>query len=669
MTWMPNKNRLRLRAGTALFLCALLVHVSGCSVTIGGKKRPLLQYEKIHGEISLEAERYVDKQKTIDDDRKNKTINFREEINFHTEGSIYHPNLMTFTAGLGLGLVQSEFEFDNESSQDNGTISEYDFTGNILPKKPYPVSFNLRKSESFVPRIFTSSLRTETKNTGIRLVLRETDWPMSFSYTTLEIDQSGLNNEPIDAFSQKDNKFRYLLSHAFSANSKFRFKFTKQDVDQKRFFSDISRTENEYDLRHKLTFGKKNLSNLNSSLVYSDQSGFLELDRLRWTESLKLWHSDTLTTQHRFNYLDTSRGETTQTQYFFSTGFTHYLYESLITNGDLYFANETFNSTTKIDRLGVMLNFDYNKYNRWGQFFASYNVNSLKLEQQGGGEGVSVVDEEHVYTTLGSQTFELVRRNVDPTTIDIEGIRIYFEGFGADYTVRQVDGVTFIDVVATGAIFSDGGQTLLVDYDYIIEPERTEESITQNFVIRQRFNNGLSLYYTHSRRDEDIDSTGTDILQDEFNINTYGLDYYNRGFRLAAEYMDKKSTILPYTSKRLQAEYGWRLNSATIANIYVSQNWSDFTGTVPHEVTTFVAGASITSKLTNKYSLSSSINYHKTDDTFLNSSNPEGYKLDTHLKYKFRQLRFLAGAEYSTLKATSHKTDRTLVYMKVKRLF
>lgn len=670
LTAMPDKKRLRLAGVAALFLCALLVCVSGCSVTIGGQKRPLLRHGKIHGEVVLEVERDIDEQTSGNDTRKNETTEFREEIRFETEGYLYHPNLMTFAAGLGIGLMQQRTDFDGDKDKGSGTINEYDFTGNILPLKPYPSSFYLRRTESFTPRIFTSSLRTETESSGLRLSLRETEWPMSFSYGKTETDQSGLGNDIRDEFTRSDERFKYFLTHRFSKNSVLDFDFERQDIDQKRYLSSTLRKEDSYDLSHRLTFGEDEQHRLSSNFTYSDLTGDFNLERTRLYESLRLRHTDNLSTMHSFNYSNFIRDGSENEIQRLSTGFTHQLYQSLTTQGTLNFSDETLADSVKVKRSGADIGFNYNKRNRWGVFSSNYSVGFLKLEQEGGGEAVSVTDEPHVYTRIGAQTFQLIRRNVDPTTIDIEGIGFYNEGQLADYTVRQVDGVTFIDVVfAPGRIHTDGDQTLLVDYDYIIEPARTEESVTQNFGIRQNFKNGISLYYMHSRRDEDIVSTDTDILLDEFRVNTYGADYYYKGFRLAAEYVDKESTIVPYTTKSLQAEYNWDVDIMTIASVYASQNWTDFQSSSPHEVANFIAGASIDSQLTDQFTLSSSFNYHKATDTLENASNPEGYKLDTHLTYSFRQLRFFTGIEYSTLETTSHQTDRTFLYMKLKRFF
>ncbi len=670
MIVMPNKKRLILRVGAALFLCALLVHVSGCSVNIRGKRVPLIRHKGFSGEIVLEAERHENTQTTGNTKRTSTDIVFNERLNIRTEGYVYHQNLLPFSFGLGIGFLQSKMESGSIKNTRKGTINEYDLSGSLLPLKPYPVSFAFSKQDSFTTQSFSGSLRSETQSSRVTLSLRETDWPMRFHYGKTESDQRQLGLPNNNDYSRTDERFAYSLQHEFTPNSVMDFDFERQEIIQERGISVNSRNEDRYDLKHILNFGKDERHSLRSSLYYSEQTGSYDLERTRFVESLRLKHSDSLTTNYRFTFNNNKRATTENDQYQFTTGFTHRLYQSLVTTGSFHYSDETFNDSIKTNRTGTHLGFNYRKRNRWGAFSSNYSVSFLELEQEGGSESVDVIDERHLFSVIGSLRIELNRRNIDPDTIEVNNsgrTKIYFTP--ADYTISQTDGITFLEIEAIGDIFADGDQTLSIDYAFIIEPEREESIVMQSFGLRQQFKNGISVYFRHQRRDEEIDSTSTDVASDDFRINTYGADYRNKGFRLSAEYSKKKSTFIPYTTKRIHGNYGWSISPRTKASVYASQNWSDLRGTNPHEVTSFIVGASVTSKLSDKYMLSSSLNYYKHEDNLGDSGDSEGYKLDSHLKYAFRQLRFLAGAEYSVLKRTQHKTERTLMYMKLKRLF
>jgi len=75
----------------ALAICAGGIFLTGCTVDVGGRQRPLLQNEKIKGELELVAERRTDEQGTSGDKRKSTTEIFEERVRLSTEGNVYHP--------------------------------------------------------------------------------------------------------------------------------------------------------------------------------------------------------------------------------------------------------------------------------------------------------------------------------------------------------------------------------------------------------------------------------------------------------------------------------------------------------------------------------------------------------------------------------------------------
>ena len=150
--------------------------------------------------------------------------------------------------------------------------------------------------------------------------------------------------------------------------------------------------------------------------------------------------------------------------------------------------------------------------------------------------------------------------------------------------------------------------------NFYIEPEREEDTTRHNFTIKERFSNGLSLYYAHRRQDEDVSSSLTEISPDEFTVNTVGADYINKGLFLQAEYSDEDSTQIPSTSKMLQGRYSWPVNKDTRASLRVSNHWLDFDEPDNRDVELFKSGAEIFSRLTDEYSLSARADYRDEDD-------------------------------------------------------
>ncbi len=658
--------------GTVCLLigCALsLLSVTGCMVTVGDQERPLISRSPITGEVELLGERWIDKQSSGGITRKQISTEFEERLRLETEGDVYHPNLLMYQAMLGLGLRQSRFDFDTTGvDRDDGTIEEYRLAGQLLSTKPYPFGFYLDKSDDIIPRQFTSPLRVETEHRGMNLSLRNEQWPMQFSYSEGRTQQEGQGSRDRDLYIRDDERFRYQVEHDFSELSKLRFDFDRNEVRQERFGTTFDRKEDRYNLRHNLIFGEKKKHRLDSFLYFLDQSGDYELKQLRWQERMRLRHTDDFETLYSFLYNESKRPELRNDEVRADVGFVHRLYDSLTTTGNIYGSRQDLGDGTVIDEYEGRLGFDYRKKNRWGVFQSGYSISRLNLDQTGGSTIVNVVDERHPFTVAGSLRIQLNKVNIDPgSTLVMDSSRIRTYSEFADYTVDQRNGITEIIIIPGGDNTTDGDQVLSFDYDFFTEPQREEVALAQTFRARQRFNNGISLYYEYEKRDDDISSTETDIIPDEYEINTYGAEYIKGGLRLLAEYSDEESTRSPNKSKRLQGSYLWRPDPDTRFSVYANKSWIDYTTRPAYDIELLTLGGEISRRLTDKYSIASNIDYRKEDDT--RQGITEGFQWNTELQYVFRQLRASVGVEYNTLDRLGYETDNTYVYFRVVRKF
>jgi len=211
------------------------------------------------------------------------------------------------------------------------------------------------------------------------------------------------------------------------------------------------------------------------------------------------------------------------------------------------------------------------------------------------------------------------------------------------------------------------GQEILVDYKVFIEPDRQEDTFRQNFTIRERFKNGLSLYYAHRRQEEDVSSEVMVFTPDEYTVNTVGTDYTKKGLFLQAEYSKEDSTQVPSTSKKIQGRYSWPVNSNTSVSMRVINHWLNFSEPDERDVELFKTGAEVFSRLTNEYSISARADYRDEDDTRFGITR--GFQFISELKYNFRQLSVLAGAEFNVLDRRNDEIDSSLLYFRLKRFF
>ena len=648
--------------------CAISAYLTGCGVTVREKQRPLLRHGPIRGELEIVTEKRTDKQGTSQDRRKSETTVFEERLKLKTEGDMYHPNFLFYSAGIGLGLAQQRLSSDEESGRVSDSLTDYNFLVQLLRTKPYPLTFYLNKSEDLIARQFLGSLKAERESSGISLAWRSENWPMRFQYNTSETSQDALSAMARDFFDRDAEQLRYSLTHDFSEFSHMSFDFDRDKIRQRSLGASIDIDSDRYTFLHDLLFGTDKQHRLDSFFSYLDQSGSFKFESLQWEERLRLQHSPNFLTNYEFRFTDAEQETFRNKESRGRVGFEHRLYESLVTTGDIFESRSDLDEQGELTQRGGTLGFNYQKKNPWGRLLATYATSLTKSKQSAGG-GVGVVfDESHVFTD--PLPIILDRTNIDTSSIvvtDSTGLNIYT--LGDDYTIMEINGRVRLNVTTLGTIPPNvtDGQTLLVDYNFFVEPKRKEDTLRQNFTVRQRFDNGLSLYYAHRRQDEEVSSTTTEITPDEFRINTLGAEYIKKGLSLLAEYSKERSTQIPSTSKRLEARYSWSINSDTRASIRASNHWLDFGEPDERDVRLFRSGGEIFSRLTDKYSLSASIDYRDEDDSRFGLT--EGFQLRSELQYNYRQLSIVTGVELNSLERRRDKIDGTFFYVRVRRFF
>ena len=670
------RNSRRLRTGQKQFrrlvfiiIFTAVLGVAGCNVQVAGRKRPFLRHEPVKGEMELVAEHRTDKQGIPENRREAESTVFEERLNLKTKGDLYHPNFLLFDAALGLGLAQQRFSTDGDLDSTSAFLNEYNFYGQLLPQKPYPLTGYMNRTEGLISRQFLGSLETETENAGLVFQLRDENWPMTFEWDKTETKQDSLGSLASDFFNRDSERFGYSLRHDFSERSHLNFRFDWDDISQESLTSSTDLDQKRYKVSHDWIFGSDEQHQLNSYISSLDQSGSFDLDVFEWAERLKLQHTPNFLTNYSLRWVDTDQHTFTNRELRGQAGFEHKLYESLITTGNIFTASSDLGEQGDLEQEGGLLGFNYTKKNPWGTFIGSY-VTSLTREDQTGGEGVGiVVDERHPYEVTDPTPIPLDRRNIRVTSIDVwDSTRttIYQEGF--DYMIpTPVNGRVRVTVITGGQIFLDGSQDLSIDYEFLTEPEREDKTKRQFLRLRQQFENGFSVYYGHERQDETITSNTVSIAPDEFRINTYGAEYANKGLLLLAEYSKESSTQLPSTSKRLEARNNWRLNSDTTANVHASYHWLDFGQPDPRELELLTLGTEIFTRLKDRFTLSCRLDWRNEDDSVF--GNTDGLRVGSELRYDYRQLSVRAGLEFNQLDRRDDELGSTFLYLRLKRAF
>jgi hypothetical protein len=646
-----------------LVLCTSLPFLLGMDVTVMGRKRPLLYVAPLQGELELRVQRNTSNQKGQTTERSSKLTVFNEKLRLRTTGDIYHPSLLSFNIGMGFGLMQEKMSSDEESSKTNRSLDEYNISIDILRAKPVSTSLYANKTENLIPRQFAGPLRNENEQKGFSLSIRSKQWPMRIQYSIEDSMQDSLSSAATsrDFFRQKTTRFQYWVGHDFSENSRMSIDFDRYENEYVTTGPASTTQRDNLRIRHDLTFGSREQYHLGSNVSIFSQTGQSSSESFSWNEKFKIEHSDTFSTFYNFRYQDIERGTSKSERTYSQAGFKHKLYKSLSTRGSISVLNNKFGGRGDSQRRSGNLNFSYTKNNRWGVLNASYGVDMATYEQKGSGTVGTDIKKE---TVPASARVLLDRVNIIRSSIVVKDTGgVPFDEIN-DYDVEAVgDRWRIVFFMPPFAV----GDEVFIEYDYRIVPEKEENTLQQNFNLRQKFTNGVSLYFIHRRQDEEVSSTTEEIRPDEYRSNTYGSDYTNNNLSLMAEYNKLDSTSIPTTSKLLSGTYRWLRGSKFNADFYASNEWFSFGAPDLREVEIFRTGATIISNLTDRHTITTDLNYRNEKDS--KSGATKGFQIGSGLRYNYRDFRLATGLKYNFLKRKNSENKGSFWYISAKRLF
>jgi hypothetical protein len=628
----------------------------------------LIRHQKIRGEVEMVVEHRADEQKTGATGRESVSDVLKERVRVGTDGDVYHPDFLSYDVTVGAGLAQEYLDSDDLSGSSTGELSEYNASVEILRTKPYSATLNANKSQDLIARQFLGPLEADRRSESASVFLMPESWPMSFQYSASDTRQDGLSRFTPDFFAREDERFRYSLGHDFSKLSHLRFDADRTEAHQESVGAAVDTTTDTFALLQDYTFGGDEQHRLDSLLNYLDQSGSFEFQNLRAQERLKLQHTPSLLSRYDLQYNQLERETLSSEQVRGQAGLEHRLFESLVTNLDGFVSQTDLGNEGDLAQYGGILGMSYKKLNPLGTLLAGYSANFTHSDQTGGLNRGVVIGEAHTATDV--LPIELDQPNVDITTIRVRNAVGSLFQPGDDYTVFQRDGRVFLTAfVVGGAIppnFTDG-QEFFVDYEFFLEPQRQEDTFRQSFTIRERFENGFSVFYGYRMQQEDVTSTAARLIPDEYTVNTVGADYTNKGLFLRAEYSAEDSTLIPMTGTKVEGRYRWPIGPATMAGLGVTNHWLAFGAPDARDVTLFESTAEIFSRLTDTYSISASADYRDENDTQFGTTR--GFQVKTELGYQYRQFSATVGAELDLLERRGDEINGVFLYLRAMRRF
>lgn len=597
---------------------------------------------------------------------------FEEAMLLETEGSVYHPNFLEFSLAGLFGLLQEDFESiyggRRRASADDGCILEFDAEGRFLKKKPYPGTVYARRYRSIEPRPFLSSLETLTTNYGFIWRYVDPKVPTSLQYNSTDV-----RLEPIDESEeegrQQNTTLRFETGYRFAETNALSFLYERRTVDEQPF--ELAYDSDEFTLSHRWDFGDASRHRLESELNYFNQTGTFDIERLRWREVLRLQHTETLRSWYQFEYLDRTQGTLSgvppigEKSHLLSGTLEHQLYESLISQLFIFGHWQDFDDGLDIVRYGIQPSFDYRKRHAGGTFLANYAFRWEKEDRSGGARVQEVLDERVTLADPGPAVLSNMNINLGSIVITDEALLTRYE-LNSDYRLRVVGDRVEIERIPTGRIAD--GETVLVDYLYLIGGDFELDTLSHIVSIRQNFNVGLSPYYRFRRQNQDLtpeDALGFQV--DDIESHLGGLELARGPLRLIGEYEDHDSTINPFRAIRLTGDLDHVLTPNGSGRLRA--RWTDVARAgVPDRRTRFLTVEERYRQRVSEYlTVEAAVLYRDEEDSI--SGNDQGVDVDFSLEWFIRQTELRVTYEYGEFEDDFSENRNHTLYVQFRRQF
>ena len=664
------------RFAPAVLLVALLIGAGGCQATrprgreeVGGMK-----IDRIGGYVELVARdrRRDQRSKVGAADYKYEETIFEENVQLEMEGDIYHPNFAEFSAAALFGLLQFDYDENfggrERSQSTDGDVQEFDVSFDLFKKKSYPGSVYARRYQSLEARPFQSSLQTTTTNYGLVWQYVDEKTPTSFQFNHTDVVLDPLASDEATG-RQRNTNARFETAYRVNDQNAFSFWYNHLETKEEPFELDYD--SDELSLSHQLGFAPSQRGRLESEINYFDQRGTFAVERLRWRELLRFDHTDDLRSRFTFELTDRQQGSLAgvepigERSYRVTSLLEHELYDSLVSQLQLYGHWQRFDSGLNIDRYGAFASFNYRKTNPLGVLLADYRIGVQREERTGGDQTIEILDERHTFTD--PEPILLANTNVDVDTITMTAEdRITFYYLGRDFTIRQIGDRVEIERVPTGRILD--GEVVLIDYLFEVLGEFTLDTLTQNFDVRQDFDFGLSPYYRLRWQDQTLTpDQALGSLAEDITSQTVGVEYRWQSLHLMAEYQDFDSNITPYTAIRVGGDYSHRFEFGATGRLRA--RWTDLKYFPPNERQTrfFSLEGRYRHPIKTGLTIEAVALYRNEDDSL--TGPEEGVDVDLSLEWIVRDTEFRVTYEYGNFDNQFSENDYQTVFVQLRRRF
>lgn len=605
-----------------------------------------------------------------DSTHKNHDLRFIERTGIGLAGFAYDPGLLEYRAALEFGLTQGRFREQDTyggswSDTDNGFLTEFDISLDILKAKP--VSFNVyaRRADVRVPRRFLPSLREEQTEAGASALIIGKNFTTEIGFALRDVERFGnrLNED-----DEELDTSRYYIDHRMSLSDAHKIRFLyDHEHDESNYQGSrysFSTQRDEVRVEDEWLFGPDKKHRLDTYFRYSAEKGDLARDVLELVPRLTLQHTKDFRTMYRYSLYQYDQGGIKVTQNKFDAEAVWQATDKLRLTFDGYGMHENIDTDIDTSQFGGLIDVAYHQPTSLGELDANLHFGFDEARTAGDAGRRFVRGEAHALG--GSRPVFLRQRGVVPgSVVAYNATRTLLYIPLVDYTVVIVDGRAVVNRTWTGRIAQN--EIVYFDYAYILPAHGEVQSYRTDLLIEHRFKFGLTPYYALEARCQEVEySVSTPWLRDNQNRHRLGARYERDRWRVGAEYEIFDDSVLPYDAVHLTGQAN--LLSGPAHNVDLSAELSRYLyDDEPDDrrVWWFETNLTGRSRLVEWLWLKGETAYHYENDTF--DGDTHGVDVEAGLELKRGYLIVELIVEYDLLSLPRGDDQSVGVFLNVKR--
>jgi hypothetical protein len=483
-------------------------------------------------------------------------------VGLGVQGSIYHPNLLTFDlngqGGWGWDNITARSPGVTQTRQASQDLQRYLFQFTLLRNKPYNASFVADRDHTHRDYGAFSTFTVDTSRYAGRINWNTASFDLYADMGTRTELDSGLT----DSVQVDETYLNFNGTHKRKlGQTTLTYRFDEFD----NTYGSRARQgslNNAVGLSDTEVFGSRQQITAATGVGYNAaEYGGQQTETASASENLTVRHRPQLSTYFTMDYSHSSMASASSSRLEGVYGVRHQLYESLTSHLDAhgsYEDNASVSGTSSNDRYGLGESENYTKrLGNWGRLSIGMGLVADHLDFNSSGGLLTTIDEAHTLYLTTSTNYRPVYLNqprVVVASVQVLGPHGIVVQENVDYQLVPAGQLTEIQLVQTSALLHDG-DAVTVTYQSDSLNNASFEALNANLQIRLDL---FSHYGVYGRLNWLKNNAPAAVLTESLTDLVGGMDYTWRWLRAGAEYEDYDSSYSQYTARRFYQNLSFR---------------------------------------------------------------------------------------------------------------